>query len=236
MGSPWWLQSTGGLHWLLGVCTAGAMRGLPSHNPTHPDPRPLPRDAARVPAGLPAFHPQLGGCPAPIQCHLLPLTGSVPSLPRFPHMPAGLPAFTVSWWLPLYNVGKQMMLAVLICFIDICESISIAKALAQVRHSAGAAHGQALCSLLARGRGAGGGVVAPRAGLMVLFSRGVVCRVGNRCSSSACVRASYLTGWRAWMVQAGVPPKLLPHERSMHSIPALPLYLGPCRKRQAPTC
>jgi len=37
----------------------------------------------------------------------------------------------VGWWVPLYNVGKQMMLAVLICFIDICESISIAKALAQ---------------------------------------------------------------------------------------------------------
>jgi sulfate transporter 4 len=33
---------------------------------------------------------------------------------------------------PLYNTGRQMILAVLICFIDICESISIAKALAQV--------------------------------------------------------------------------------------------------------
>lgn len=47
-------------------------------------------------------------------------------------IPSGLPAFTVGWWAPLYDVGKQMVLAVLICFIDICESISIAKALAQV--------------------------------------------------------------------------------------------------------
>ena len=52
-----------------------------------------------------------------------------PPPPLQPH--TGLPDFTVSWWVPLYNVGKQMMLAVLICFIDICESISIAKALAQ---------------------------------------------------------------------------------------------------------
>ena len=46
--------------------------------------------------------------------------------------PAGLPDFTAGWWLPLYNVGRQMTLAVLICMIDICESISIAKALARV--------------------------------------------------------------------------------------------------------
>ena len=47
-------------------------------------------------------------------------------------MPAGLPSFTGSWWLPLFDVGRQMTLAVLICMIDVCESISIAKALAKV--------------------------------------------------------------------------------------------------------
>ena len=46
--------------------------------------------------------------------------------------PAGLPDFTAGWWLPLYNVGRQMTLSVIICLIDICESISIAKALARV--------------------------------------------------------------------------------------------------------
>lgn len=46
-------------------------------------------------------------------------------------IPKGLPDFTVGWWVPLIDVQKQMILAVLICFIDICESISIAKALAQ---------------------------------------------------------------------------------------------------------
>ncbi|PRW44455.1 sulfate transporter isoform B [Chlorella sorokiniana] len=46
-------------------------------------------------------------------------------------IPSGMPQFTVGWWVPLYNVGKQMSLSALICFIDICESISIAKALAQ---------------------------------------------------------------------------------------------------------
>jgi hypothetical protein len=79
---------------------------------------------------------------------------------------AGLPAFTVSWWLPLYDVGKQMILAVLICFIDICESISIAKALAQVRRGAaqrGAARGrQAGPAAGAAGRGCGGWSVVGR--------------------------------------------------------------------------
>ena len=45
---------------------------------------------------------------------------------------AGLPGFTGGWWLPLYNVSQQMVLAVLICMVDICESISIAKAMARV--------------------------------------------------------------------------------------------------------
>lgn len=47
-------------------------------------------------------------------------------------IPSGLPDFTGSWWLPLFNVGRQMTLAILICFIDVCESVSIAKALARV--------------------------------------------------------------------------------------------------------
>ncbi len=51
-----------------------------------------------------------------------------------PHNPAlaGLPDFTGTWWLPLYNVGRQMTLSVIICLVDICESISIAKAMARV--------------------------------------------------------------------------------------------------------
>ncbi|EFN58438.1 hypothetical protein CHLNCDRAFT_19800, partial [Chlorella variabilis] len=48
------------------------------------------------------------------------------------NIPSGLPSFTGSWWLPLFDVGRQMTLAVLICMIDVCESISIAKALAKV--------------------------------------------------------------------------------------------------------
>ena len=38
---------------------------------------------------------------------------------------------TVGWWFPLYDVGRQMLLSVVICLIDMCESMSIAKALAQ---------------------------------------------------------------------------------------------------------
>lgn len=45
-----------------------------------------------------------------------------------------MPAFTASWFFPLFNVGKQITLSVLICAIDICESISIARALAQQNH------------------------------------------------------------------------------------------------------
>ena len=45
---------------------------------------------------------------------------------------AGFPQVTVSWWFPLYS-SKIISLALLICFIDICESVSIAKSLAQVR-------------------------------------------------------------------------------------------------------
>jgi sulfate transporter 4 len=47
-------------------------------------------------------------------------------------IPEGLPAFTVGWWFPLYNAGRQLLLSIIICVIDMCESMSIAKALAQV--------------------------------------------------------------------------------------------------------
>jgi sulfate transporter 4 len=43
-----------------------------------------------------------------------------------------MPPVTVSWWLPLYHVGDIVKLSLLICLIDICESVSIAKSLAQV--------------------------------------------------------------------------------------------------------
>jgi sulfate transporter 4 len=46
-------------------------------------------------------------------------------------IPSGFPAVTVSWWFPLYDVGKQLLLSIVICLIDMCESMSIAKALAQ---------------------------------------------------------------------------------------------------------
>ena len=42
-----------------------------------------------------------------------------------------MPDFTASWFFPLINVGKQLVLAVIICLVDVCESISIARALAQ---------------------------------------------------------------------------------------------------------
>jgi sulfate transporter 4 len=43
---------------------------------------------------------------------------------------AGLPAFTAGWWFPIENAGQLLALSVIICFIDICESVSIAKAMA----------------------------------------------------------------------------------------------------------
>ncbi|KDD75929.1 sulfate transporter, partial [Helicosporidium sp. ATCC 50920] len=46
-------------------------------------------------------------------------------------VPKGLPQVTVGWWFPLYLPGRQVVLAVLVALIDLCESISIAKALAQ---------------------------------------------------------------------------------------------------------
>ena len=74
-------------------------------------------------------HPAALRCP----CQQLARPHASPPSPAPPlSAPTGLPDFTAGWWLPLYNVGRQMTLAVLICMIDICESISIAKALARV--------------------------------------------------------------------------------------------------------
>ena len=47
-------------------------------------------------------------------------------------IPEGLPAFTGGWWFPLYNAGRQLLLSIVICVIDMCESMAIAKALAAV--------------------------------------------------------------------------------------------------------
>lgn len=46
-------------------------------------------------------------------------------------IPAGLPAVTVSWWLPLYNVSDQLLLAGIICILDIAESTTVARRVAQ---------------------------------------------------------------------------------------------------------
>jgi sulfate transporter 4 len=46
-------------------------------------------------------------------------------------LPRGVPAFTATWWFPLYDAGRQVLLSIVICLIDMCESMSIAKALAQ---------------------------------------------------------------------------------------------------------
>ena len=59
-----------------------------------------------------------------------------------------------SWWLPLIDVGRQMALAVVVCLIDVCESISIARALAQknkYRLQVGAPCLPPLLALVARG-------------------------------------------------------------------------------------
>ncbi len=42
----------------------------------------------------------------------------------------GLPHETVSWWFPMPDFKRQIGLAVIVCLIDVLESISIAKALA----------------------------------------------------------------------------------------------------------
>jgi sulfate transporter 4 len=48
-------------------------------------------------------------------------------------IPAGLPPITVTWWLPLYNTSQQLVLATIICILDIAESTTVARAMAQ-RH------------------------------------------------------------------------------------------------------
>ncbi|CAL5218904.1 g648 [Coccomyxa viridis] len=45
-------------------------------------------------------------------------------------VPAGLPKETLSWWFPMPEFGRQIGLAIIVCMIDVLESISIAKALA----------------------------------------------------------------------------------------------------------
>ena len=43
----------------------------------------------------------------------------------------GLPKETVTWWFPMpHNFTRLALLSVVICLIDVLESISIAKALA----------------------------------------------------------------------------------------------------------
>lgn len=46
------------------------------------------------------------------------------------NIPKGLPGCTIGWWSPIPQVGKKFGYAVIICLIDLLESISIAKALA----------------------------------------------------------------------------------------------------------
>ena len=53
-----------------------------------------------------------------------------PTLPPSPPG-TGLPDFTAGWWFPLYEAGAQLELAILVCLVDIVESTSIARALAQ---------------------------------------------------------------------------------------------------------
>lgn len=46
------------------------------------------------------------------------------------NIPKGLPGATVAWWSPIPQVGRKFGYAIIICMIDLLESISIAKALA----------------------------------------------------------------------------------------------------------
>jgi hypothetical protein len=46
-------------------------------------------------------------------------------------MHAGMPSITAGWWFPLFDVPKQLILSLIICILDIVESTSIARALAQ---------------------------------------------------------------------------------------------------------
>ena len=44
---------------------------------------------------------------------------------------AGLPHPTVTWWIPVHDVGPMMTLAVIVMLVDLLESTSIARALAR---------------------------------------------------------------------------------------------------------
>ena len=46
------------------------------------------------------------------------------------YIPRGMPHVTVTWWFPLYDVSAELILAVLVCILDIVESTSIARSLA----------------------------------------------------------------------------------------------------------
>lgn len=59
-----------------------------------------------------------------------PEPGAKPVISPIGKIPKGLPSVTVNWWFPLYDAGKQILLSVVICLIDMCESMSIAKAMA----------------------------------------------------------------------------------------------------------
>ena len=43
----------------------------------------------------------------------------------------GMPELTVSWWLPMDNFAQLVITAVVISFVSLLESISIARALAE---------------------------------------------------------------------------------------------------------
>ncbi|KAL6784552.1 SULTR1A [Auxenochlorella protothecoides x Auxenochlorella symbiontica] len=58
-------------------------------------------------------------------------TTASPYIKPIGKIPKGLPPFSANHWLPLYDVSRQVTLALIICLVDVCESISIAKALAQ---------------------------------------------------------------------------------------------------------
>ena len=60
-----------------------------------------------------------------------PAVGQKPLIANIGKIPKGMPPITTSWWFPLYNPGKQLLLSAVICLIDMCESMSIAKAMAQ---------------------------------------------------------------------------------------------------------
>ena len=46
-------------------------------------------------------------------------------------IPAGLPEVTASWWMPLYYPSQQLVLAAVICILDIAESTTVARSLAR---------------------------------------------------------------------------------------------------------